>query len=704
MQFLNPFVLAGLLAAAVPIVLHFLSRRRVIEIPFAPLRFLRPTQERQMRRMSLRRLLLLILRVAIVTLVVLAFARPTLTGGLASLVRGGESVSVVILVDDSASMQAQGEDGSAFERARAEASALAASLDRDDEVLVALFDTEVEPLLAEFVRRPAIVTAELAEAAAGTGGTDYLAAVERGLELLQRGRGTHREIHLIGDLQATVIDSTRLLRLRDDLSRQPPTAIYLRPVRTEPFVNRRVGPVERPAELLRANETADIAVRVRQDGTEPVSVPLFLEVEGTTVGETEVELVPDGTVRHVFPLTLPEVGDLGASVRVRPDRYPLDDEYFFVLTVSEQVPVLVLRGVTGEGGERDALLFLGAALDPEQGEEGRFAPTIEPAEGFDPRALDRVPVVVAVDPRDLGAARTAAMTDYLKQGGTLLIFAGDPRVGSYLDQRLLSAWTPLRLGSFRGHEDVFERLEIVARDHPVFDGLEEEALATLEETRLRNFYRISEGAGRTLVRYAGGGSAIVEFEVGQGHVILCGFDTAATGGDLPWSPMFLPLVQRLTGYLATAGWGRFGRQFGAGDEVGVQAPAEATAATAFTRIAPDGTEHPAQLDASVLPARVRAGRVGTPGIHRFAADGEVFAKVAVNVPRAESERRFWSPAEMSEALGGDAGAVHWSALEGESIAQALTDARVGKGIHRWFLMLAGLLLVVEGLVARRVGR
>ena len=71
MQFLNPTVLFGLLAAGIPLVLHFLSRRRVIEIPFAPLRFLAPTQERQMKRMSLRRLLLLIIRMLIIILVVL---------------------------------------------------------------------------------------------------------------------------------------------------------------------------------------------------------------------------------------------------------------------------------------------------------------------------------------------------------------------------------------------------------------------------------------------------------------------------------------------------------------------------------------------------------------------------------------------------------------------------------------------------------
>ena len=123
----------------------------------------------------------------------------------------------------------------------------------------------------------------------------------------------------------------------------------------------------------------------------------------------------------------------------------------------------------------------------------------------------------------------------------MLMFVGDPRVRSYTNERLLPRWTRLRLGQFRGAEDVHERLEIVASDHPIFEGLEEEARATLEEVRLRNFFRLDETVGRPLIRFAGGGAAVTEVEVGRGRLIVCGFETSAVAGDLPFSPMFLPV-------------------------------------------------------------------------------------------------------------------------------------------------------------------
>jgi hypothetical protein len=547
------------------------------------------------------------------------------------------------------------------------------------------------------------VTAELAGVEPGTRPSDYLGALDAALDLLQRAEHGHREIHLIGDLQVAEIDTTRRSALARRFADEPSTRIYLRGVSVDPFVNRQVEPVEVPAAMLRAQETTAIAVRVRQDGGEALRVPLFLSVDDVTVGETELEIPARSTGEYSFPLTLPGEGSLGASVRVRPDRYPLDDEAWFVLDVNKTIETLVLRGVEGETGERDPLLFLNAALDPEQQAPGRFHPRVVDAARFDPVDLQKVGVVIAVDPRDLGSARLSVLSDYLEQGGTLLTFVGDPRVRTYLNDRLLPAWGELRLGSFRGGEEVFERLEVAAPDHPVFEGLEPEALATIEEVRLRNFYRIEGEADRVLLRYAGGGTAAAEIEVGRGRVILCGFDTAAVSGDLPWSPMFLPLVQRLTGYLATAGWGRFGRHFDTGQALVVAAPEGIGAAEEWTLVAPDGSRTRAELDASALPPRVRHAGVAAPGIYRFERSGATATSIAVNVPRTESTPATWSPEEFAAAMGGGSDRVRWGSLDGEDAAQALRDARTGHGVHRWFLWIALFLLAIESLISRRVG-
>jgi hypothetical protein len=702
MQFLSPMYLFGLLAAGIPILLHFLSRRRPVDIQFGPLRFLRPTQERQMRRLSLRRLLLLLLRVTIICLVVMAAARPTLTGGLARLAPTGHATSVVVLVDASASMQAQLQRGTMFDRARTEVAAIVGQLSGQDEVAVALFSDVVRPLFSEFVRDGQLVLAQLQEARPDDRATDYVTALSGALDLLEKAGSPYREIFVVSDFQEAAADSVRLARLHERLRQSPGTTVLLRAVKPEPFVNRQVADVERPATLLRAGETAEVAVQVRQDGDADLPVQLFLQVGDATVGETELQLAAHGTRRHGFPLTLPAAGDLAGSARLRPDRYPPDDERFFVLPVSQRVNVMVLAGLGAGDGERDPLLFLRAGLDPGESGEGDFALEVVPAERMDVTHLQQTRVVVGTDIIDLGAARLAALTDYLKAGGTMLLLCGDPGVRAYTNEKLLPSWTAARLGPFRNGREGTQRLIVSARDHPVFTGFEDDELATLEEVELRNYYPLPETVGRSLVRFADGGAAILEVEVGLGRVILCGFHTAATAGNLPYSPMFLPLMQRLAGYLATAGWSRYGRQAEVGSSLAAEAPPGMNPGAVLEVRLPDGATVPATLNATVTPPRLELALAEVPGAYTFLVDHKPWALCAVNVPGSESVRRFQEPEAFRKQYGGgDAARV--TALAGDSAAEAVRQARRGYGIHRWLLALAGILLVIESLVARRVG-
>ena len=73
MTFLNPFVLIGLAAASIPILLHLFNLRKLQKIEFSTLTFLKELQKTKIRRLKLRQLLLLFLRTMIVVLVVTAF-------------------------------------------------------------------------------------------------------------------------------------------------------------------------------------------------------------------------------------------------------------------------------------------------------------------------------------------------------------------------------------------------------------------------------------------------------------------------------------------------------------------------------------------------------------------------------------------------------------------------------------------------------
>ena len=102
MSFLNPAMLFGMTALAIPIIVHLLNRRRFKKIQWAAMRFLQVSLERNQRRMKVEDWILLLLRMAIVALIALAVSRPT-TDWLKS--KGLSSkVTASIIIDSSASM------------------------------------------------------------------------------------------------------------------------------------------------------------------------------------------------------------------------------------------------------------------------------------------------------------------------------------------------------------------------------------------------------------------------------------------------------------------------------------------------------------------------------------------------------------------------------------------------------------------------
>ncbi|MCX7805981.1 MAG: BatA domain-containing protein, partial [Planctomycetota bacterium] len=76
--FLNPWMLAAMVAVSIPLIIELLHRLRRRIIPFAAMRYLKMEKQKKVRMQDL---LLLILRSIAVFLLVLALARPFLKAG-----------------------------------------------------------------------------------------------------------------------------------------------------------------------------------------------------------------------------------------------------------------------------------------------------------------------------------------------------------------------------------------------------------------------------------------------------------------------------------------------------------------------------------------------------------------------------------------------------------------------------------------------
>jgi hypothetical protein len=101
--FLHPWVLLGLAAAGIPVLLHLLARREPPTVVFPAVRYLITTTREHQRRLKLQNLLLLLVRTLLVIALVLAAAGPTLP---LRGVPGHAASALVLIVDNSPSSAA----------------------------------------------------------------------------------------------------------------------------------------------------------------------------------------------------------------------------------------------------------------------------------------------------------------------------------------------------------------------------------------------------------------------------------------------------------------------------------------------------------------------------------------------------------------------------------------------------------------------
>src|ERR1035437_6021941 len=123
MTFLNPFFLFGLAASSLPVLFHLFARKKSRRGEFSSLRFLRKLEKTSMRSVKIRQILLLIVRTLLITALVLAFARPALKGYLGSFFGSSHAnTSMVLLIDNSASMSRSDDRGALLKQAKDAAS------------------------------------------------------------------------------------------------------------------------------------------------------------------------------------------------------------------------------------------------------------------------------------------------------------------------------------------------------------------------------------------------------------------------------------------------------------------------------------------------------------------------------------------------------------------------------------------------------
>jgi hypothetical protein len=693
LSFLNGVFLAGLVAGAIPVIIHLLNRRRMRRVKFSSLEFLDDVSQRRMRKINLRRIIILVLRTLAVLLLVMAFARPTLRNA-AFFIPGKAPKNVVVCLDASYSMGVEHERGTAFTVAKDIARQVVDEAGKDDVINLVLFSDRAEPQLERGTRNKSLIRSTIDGAALTSETTSIHRAVDAAFDLIDDSDVEGGEVYVVSDFRFN--DDTTLV----DTDRQPKDVrVFLLPVSDTDADNVSVDRVMVPRKLLRPGEVIRVGVAVSNHSREnPANFPLELGVDGVRKAEKVIDLAPSSSTTVTFPISFTDWGTYRCKVSKNRDRLPADDERYFLLEVSRSVPVTLVRGRrrlgAGDTAPAAGYFYLEKALNPRAGGEGEFTVTTIDERDVTADALPARGVVVWVDPQRLEARRLALLERYVRRGGGLVVFLG----GS---NRAL--WQSRDFRSFLGMTGATMRNNAVQvgytsfqQDHPVFSIFDEEELELLSRTRVSSYVAASGVAPDSVIAYVGGGDpALWECARGKGRVLVFAAAPDLESGDIPLSPMFLPLVHTSVSYLASAGSAQRQGEHIAGRDLHFTHSGRSGAASSRLVVRdPAGKPiDPVVFDTPQGEPRVICERPASVGFYTLNSDTNVVDVAAVNLDTRESDvaaRSLVNPEERALVVetGGD-------------FARNLQEKRRGREVFAFFILLAAAALVTESVLGRK---
>jgi len=619
-SFLSPAFLAGLLAVAVPVLVHLRLRERRTSLPFPSLMFVRRIPHKSFRRRTLQNLVLFAARALTLILLCLAFGRPFFP------VKAGTDAVVgplgrVIALDVSGSMQYEG----VFPRAQASAEAAIRELKPSDSVGLLLFSDTVEGLVPPSTDHAAALAA-LQRASPGARSTRYAPALQLAGDWLGALKVSRREVVLITDGQARALNGAA------DVGLPEGTIVQARSVAASAPDNATVADVA--IENLREGDRslAIVTARVVHHGPEARGTQVVLEVAGRAVETKSVSLPASGAISVTFNRAPLPAGISKGRVLVQKDALAIDDAFHFLLGAGGELRVLLV----------DPSPYVSRAL--EIGEQPRF--DVLRRSSLEAADLAGRALVVLGDLGPAGVSPTAAsaLARFVHEGGGLI--ATSPLAGLRGDSAALlhGAWGD----SVSRLADRGASLGFVDMDHPALFVFKQARGFDFSRARFLQYRRFKADAGakegevKILARFDDGREALIETSFGAGRVISFASPLDGLTSDLPIQPLFLPLIHELARYASAHKDAPLYRRVGDALDLG-EGPASKEAGGAMTVVSPSGRRQ-------TLAAGTSGMELEEPGFYETTRGSGPSNVIAANIETAESDLTAVDADELSAAL------------------------------------------------------
>ncbi len=664
MGFLAPWFFAGAAALAIPLYLHLLRRHTSTPQPFSSLMFFEPRTQSSIRHRRLRYLFLLALRLALLALLVLAFADPFINRPAASVTT---NKLLVLVIDNSFSMRA----GSHLADARRQALSVLSSRPLSEKAQIFALGAGLEAM-----SQPTDDSRSLEAAVSAIQPTDARGNFDdlaRGLRSFSNSVSGPIDLHFFSDMQKSEMPANF-----SDLALPAKVSLTLHPVVDSGVANWAVESVNAPGQVWdvkKARVQAVIAGYETPAATRTVS----LVVNGKTVATQKVQVPANGRANVEFDSLNVPYGFSRCAVRIdSADALPADDISYFAVERSDPQQVLFLH----EASDHRSPIYFGDALAASA--ESAFKMESVAADQASAVQPSRYAFIVLSDVASLPSAFENNLARYVRGGGGVLIAAGT-NLGRASRIPLFGANV---LDTHYYSNDPIGFLTVGDTDpsHP--------SIAKADRWSGAKFYfavKVDPSGSQVAARLTDGTPLLLDKKIGEGRVLLLASGLDNLTNDFPLHPDFVPFVEQTAFYLA--GSERPGGSQVVGSYLQLRTAKER--AVSVEVVDPEG-RRPLSLQQATTAQTYQLNEAGFYQLRLANGRQDV---VGVNADRRESDLAVMSPDALS-LWAGKPNRTNTESASAVAPSAAQTTQKFSPHSLWWYVMLLLLLTaIVESWVA-----
>ncbi|MBQ9254363.1 MAG: BatA and WFA domain-containing protein [Bacteroidales bacterium] len=334
MAFLYPQFLWLMFAVILPIVIHLFNFHRFKRVFFTNVSILKDLATVSKKQNKIKERLLLLFRCLTIILLSLLFSQPYIKKSSTQLANT-ESNAVVVVLDNSFSMQNIADKGSMLETAKTKAEDILKEYSDND--VFCLLTMDMEGRHKHFVSKQEFMNF-LKDVEISSTSFPYSKLVNSAHNLLSYRNEKSKRLFFISDFQENAFDEQNFKRDTNIVD------VFL-PLEAKNLDNIYIDTVYLDRNIYQKGQKANINISVKNISEQDVKdVPLKLYIDDVQQSIANVSIPKNSSISVPMTFVIQKNGTLKGNVSVLDNPIVYDDDFYFTLNIKDKIGVLCLNG------------------------------------------------------------------------------------------------------------------------------------------------------------------------------------------------------------------------------------------------------------------------------------------------------------------------------------------------------------------------